>query len=140
MLAALKKDLLSFQSIYFDGYGWGAPRSAPRPKPFTHRLWRDLPRPRPKAGLTMSTVEIAELTDKDHFNVLNDARKMLADLKKDALSFQAIFFDSYGRPQPCLNLPKLECLTLAFEGSARTVNGPSCRRLNGPSKSTNGAH
>ena len=37
---------------------------------------------------------------------------MLATLKKDRLSFEGIFFDSYGRPQPCLNLPKLECLTL----------------------------
>ena len=65
-----------------------------------------------ESSVTMSTVEIAELTGKQHDNVLADARKMLADLKKDVLSFQAIFFDSYGRPQPCLNLPKLECLTL----------------------------
>jgi hypothetical protein len=60
----------------------------------------------------MSTVEIAELTGKRHDNVLRDAETMLAALKKDRLSFEHIFFDAYGRPQPCLNLPKLECLTL----------------------------
>jgi phage regulator Rha-like protein len=67
---------------------------------------------------TMSTVEVAELTGKRHDNVLADARIMLATLKKDRLSFEGIFFDSYGRPQPCLNLPKLECLTLVTGYSA----------------------
>jgi phage regulator Rha-like protein len=66
----------------------------------------------------MSTVEIAELTGKRHDNVMADARTMLSDLKLDVLTFQAIFYDSYGRPQICLNLPKLECLTLVAGYSA----------------------
>ena len=60
----------------------------------------------------MSTVEIAELTGKRHDNVLADARAMLAGLKKDALSFQAVYFGGNGEPRRMLNLPKLECLTL----------------------------
>ncbi|MGA2491999.1 MAG: Rha family transcriptional regulator [Roseiarcus sp.] len=60
----------------------------------------------------MSTVEVAELTGKQHGHVLRDAEAMLATLKKDRSNFGGIFFDCYGRPQPCLNLPKLECLTL----------------------------
>ena len=31
------------------------------------------------------------------------------------LSFEGNFFDSYDRPKPCLNLPKLECLTLVTD-------------------------
>ena len=60
----------------------------------------------------MSTVEIAELTGKEHKHVLRDAEVMLTQLQKDRSIFGSIFFDGYGRPQPCLNLPKLECLTL----------------------------
>jgi hypothetical protein len=60
----------------------------------------------------MSTVEIADMTGKEHFNVMRDARKMLADLRRDALSFEGIAKDSRSRSQTCLNLPKEECLTL----------------------------
>lgn len=35
------------------------------------------------APLTMSTLEIAALTNKEHKNVLADVRKMLEDLEKD---------------------------------------------------------
>jgi anti-repressor protein len=64
------------------------------------------------AGLTMSTVEIAELTGKRHDNVLRDAYVMLAELKKPRLKFEASFLAGNGRWEPCLNLPKLERLTL----------------------------
>ena len=61
---------------------------------------------------TMSTREIAELTKKDHANVLRDARTMLIELGKDVLSFECIYLDAYGREQPCLHLPKDLTFTL----------------------------
>ena len=50
-------------------------------------------------ALTMTSREIAELTGKEHFNVLIDIRKMLAELGEDELKFQAIYFDSMNRKQ-----------------------------------------
>lgn len=61
---------------------------------------------------TMSTREIAELTDKEHFNVLADVRKMLADLGIAALSFQGRYIDSTGRSLPLFNLPQDLAITL----------------------------
>lgn len=43
----------------------------------------------PDAPLTMSSREIAELTDKEHKNVLADIRKMLTELGKAAAEFSA---------------------------------------------------
>lgn len=48
---------------------------------------------------TMSSREIAELTGKQHFNVLADIRRMLAELGEDELSFQCIYRDSLNREQ-----------------------------------------
>ena len=61
---------------------------------------------------TMSSREIAELTEKDHAHVMRDIRAMLEVLKKDASSFGAIYHDAYGREKPCFNLPKRETLIL----------------------------
>ena len=48
---------------------------------------------------TMSSREIAELTGKEHKNVLVDCRTMFAELELDELSFQHIYFDSMNRQQ-----------------------------------------
>jgi phage antirepressor YoqD-like protein len=48
---------------------------------------------------TMTSREIAELTGKEHFNVMRDIRTMLAELKEDALKFEAIYLDAINRPQ-----------------------------------------
>lgn len=61
---------------------------------------------------TMSSREIAELTEKDHAHVMRDIRAMLEVLKKDASIFGAIYHDAYGREKPCFNLPKRETLIL----------------------------
>ena len=46
---------------------------------------------------TMSSREIAQLTGKEHRNVLADIRNMLAELQEDALDFQHIYLDTIDR-------------------------------------------
>ena len=91
-------------------------------------------------GPSMTTVEIAALTDKRHDNVFRDARKMLIELycKADALRFEGIYHDTYNREKPCYRLPKKEILVLVsgysvklrmkivtrLEELERTVNTP----------------
>ena len=62
--------------------------------------------------LTMSSLEIAALTGKEHRNVLRDIRTMLEELEITALSFERSYKDSTGRSLPCFNLPKRECMIL----------------------------
>lgn len=64
------------------------------------------------APLTMSSREIADLTGKEHKNVLADARKMLNELGLASAEFSADLPDTYGRTQPALLLPKRETLVL----------------------------
>ena len=62
--------------------------------------------------LTMTSREIAELTGKNHADVLRDIRNMLEVLKKDASVFAGIYKDAYGRDKACFNLPKRETYIL----------------------------
>ena len=64
------------------------------------------------AQRTMTSREIAELTGKEHKNVLADIRVMLDDLGLTSADFSADLPDGYGRMQPGFNLPKRECLIL----------------------------
>ena len=61
---------------------------------------------------TMTSREIAELTGKEHKNVLADIRAMLDDLGLTSADFSADLPDAYGRLQPAFRLPKRECLIL----------------------------
>ena len=72
---------------------------------------------------TMSSLEIAELTGKQHKNVLADIRKMLTELeeepaeilagdKNQQFKFQSAYLDAKGEPRVCFQLPKRECLIL----------------------------
>lgn len=66
--------------------------------------------------MTMSSVEIAELTGKQHKHVLDDIRKMLVEIQSAEKS--ADYKDGKGRTQPCLLLSKDESLCLVAGYSA----------------------
>lgn len=71
------------------------------------------------AGPMMSSVEIAELTGKEHKNVLADIRKMLVEIQSAEKS--ADYKDAMGRTQPCLMLDKEEtlCLVVGYNTELR---------------------
>ncbi len=48
---------------------------------------------------TMSSREIAQLCEKEHFNVKRDCEVMFKGLQLDALKFEGIYFDSLNRQQ-----------------------------------------
>ncbi|CAO4150224.1 Rha family transcriptional regulator [Methylorubrum thiocyanatum] len=72
--------------------------------------------PQPGEQPTMSSLEIAERTGKEHFNVMRDARNMLEALglsrAEIAFRFEGYYVASNGKQNPCFNLPKRECLIL----------------------------
>ena len=62
---------------------------------------------------TMSSREIADLTGKEHRNVMRDIRNILETLGEcTALSFERSYQDASGRSLPCYELPKRECTIL----------------------------
>lgn len=64
------------------------------------------------APVTMTSREIAELTGKEHKNVLADIRGMLDGLGQASADFSADLPDGLGRLQPAFRLPKRETLIL----------------------------
>lgn len=64
------------------------------------------------AVLTMSSLEIAELTGKRHDNVMSDIEKMLKDLEIHAPDFAGTYKTARGNEYKCYNLPKRETLCL----------------------------
>lgn len=64
------------------------------------------------APLTMSSLEIAERTGKEHRNVTRDIRAMFDALGVTETKFGSSYRDSTGRSLPCFSLPKRECLIL----------------------------
>jgi anti-repressor protein len=66
----------------------------------------------PAINQTMTSREIAELTGKEHKNLLADIRTMLEGLGATSAEFSANLPDAYGRPQPGFRLPKRETLIL----------------------------
>jgi Rha family phage regulatory protein len=61
----------------------------------------------------MNSLEIAELTGKDHKNVLADIRKQFDELQIDGLKFQLTYKDGSNRDKPMFNLDKEQTLILA---------------------------
>ena len=71
--------------------------------------------------MAMSSLEIAELTGKQHKNVLADIRNMLNSLNIDSAVFTAQYKDGTGRSLPMFNLPKEEtiCLIAGYNAQVR---------------------
>jgi Rha family phage regulatory protein len=71
--------------------------------------------------LTMSSIEIAELTGKQHKDVIRDIRNMLNQLEIHSAQFCAQYKDSTGRSLPMFNLPKDEtiCLIAGYNAQVR---------------------
>lgn len=69
-------------------------------------------------GASMNSREIAELTGKEHKNVMSDIRKMLDDISFASADFLADLPDVYGRPQPVFILDKELTMTLVAGYSA----------------------
>ncbi|CAK00887.1 Rha family transcriptional regulator [Bartonella tribocorum] len=64
---------------------------------------------------TMSSIEIAQLCEKRHDNVMRDIKKILEELnvlKFEGVDFSGYYLDGKGESRPCYNLPKRECLIL----------------------------
>ena len=59
--------------------------------------------------VTMSSLEIAKLTGKEHRNVLEDIRKVLKEVEIEPAEFSAGYKAGNGQVQPCFNLPRREC-------------------------------
>lgn len=89
---------------------------------------RDLIRSNPTAQLTMSSREIAELTDKLHRNVKRDIEHMLSELGKDVLSFERIYFDSMNRQQTEYHLDR-ELTEILITGYSIPLRARVIRRL-----------
>ena len=62
--------------------------------------------------LTMSSLEIAELTGKRHDNVMSDIEKMLKDLEIHDHDFAGTYKTARGNEYKCYKLPKRETLIL----------------------------
>ena len=63
-------------------------------------------------NLTMDSLEIARLTNKEHRNVTRDIEKMFEELEIDVLKFEHIYLDSQNRKQKKYSLTKDLTLTL----------------------------
>jgi phage regulator Rha-like protein/phage antirepressor YoqD-like protein len=58
---------------------------------------------------TMSSLQIAEITGKNHKEVMRDIRTVLEQAEIDQRKFAHIYKDGQNREQPCYELPRREC-------------------------------
>jgi Rha family phage regulatory protein len=72
-------------------------------------------------NVTMTSREIAELTGKNHADVLRDIRNMLETLDLGQSSFADSYFNSQNKEQPMFRLPYDEtiCLLTGYDTKAR---------------------
>lgn len=72
---------------------------------------------------TMSSREIAELTGKNHADVLRDIRKMLLDLELGESSFAGSYLSEQNKAMPLFNLDRehTDCLLTGYSAKARML-------------------
>jgi len=58
---------------------------------------------------TMSSLEIAEMTEKRHDHVLGDIRRILSEVEISSTLFEGVYKDQQLIDRPCFNLPRREC-------------------------------
>lgn len=58
---------------------------------------------------TMSSLEIADLTGKNHADVLRDIKKILAEADIGESKFAGTYLSSQNKQLPCFNLTRCEC-------------------------------
>lgn len=58
---------------------------------------------------TMSSLDIAEITGKNHKDVMRDIREVLSQAEIDERKFALTYKDGSNRDQPCFQLPRREC-------------------------------
>lgn len=63
-------------------------------------------------NLTMSSLEIAKLTDKQHSHVMRDIKNMLEQLEISQSNFGGTYKDAQEKDRPCFNLNEELTLTL----------------------------
>lgn len=81
---------------------------------FTLKDIENLPLPTPSEvdGMTMSSLEIAKLTEKLHHDVLRDIRKVLESIGNTESNFACSYLDASGKANPVYNLPYRETMIL----------------------------
>lgn len=84
-------------------------------------------------GLTMSSLEIAVLTGKEHRNVIRDIRNMLEELGTEALNFESYYTGQNGKQNPCYHLPRdlTETLITGYSAPLRHAVVVRLRELEG---------
>lgn len=74
-------------------------------------------------GPVMSSLRIAELTEKLHGNVLRDIRKMLVDIhgEEGLINFGSSYLNAQNKAYPCFLLDEAHTLTLltGYDAKAR---------------------
>nr|GFC37795.1 hypothetical protein [Tanacetum cinerariifolium] len=82
---------------------------------------------------TMSSREIAELTQKQHQHVKRDIERMLTDLEEDVSSFGRIYLDSMNRQQTeyLLDREHTDCLLTGYSAAMRMAVIKRWRELEG---------
>ena len=76
---------------------------------------------------TMSSMEIAEICEKRHDNVMRDIQATLTEDGKDALKFEGTYVDVQNKERPCYYLPRYEC-DLVVAGYSVKYRGTIIRR------------
>jgi len=75
--------------------------------------------------IKMTSLDLAEVTGKEHKNIIRDVKAEIEALSKDELKFEPIFFesnyqDTYGRIQPCYTFGRDGAMQLALKYDAVT--------------------